>query len=122
MKVERYCCRSHMRDTIGRSTTEAANAKVISCSAHPGERDAAVTAAGALSGLLVEVRHKLASGRLHHLGLVRLGVVGMTPSVGYAPVAANHLGAHAMCDVVSPSCHAKPSSLSSHVIVGGKNR
>jgi len=96
----------HDRTVHNRSRTPKST--FLLCSAHPGERDAAVTAAGALGGLLVEVRHKLASGRLHHLRLVRLGVVGMTPSVGYAPVAANHLGGHTSL------------SLSSHVIVGGK--
>lgn len=74
---------------------------------HPRERDAAVAAAGALGGLLVVVRHKLAPGSLHHLGLVGKGVVGMAPSVGYAPVPANHLssavgqqifsGIHVLC-------------------------
>lgn len=58
---------------------------------HPGKGDAAVAAAGALGRLLVVVRHEHAPGRLDHLGLVGLGVVGMAPSVGYAPVPANHL-------------------------------
>lgn len=59
--------------------------------AHPGERDAAVAAAGPLGGLLVVVRHQLAAGRLHHLGLVGRRVVGMAPCVGNAPITANHL-------------------------------
>ena len=37
------------------------------------------------------VRHQHAAGRLDYLGLVGLGVVGMAPSVGNAPVPANHL-------------------------------
>lgn len=37
------------------------------------------------------MRHQPAAGRLDHLRLVRLGVEGMAPRVGYAPVPANHL-------------------------------
>ena len=58
---------------------------------HPGERNTAVAAARALGGLLVVVGYKLTARRLHHLGLVRQGVVGMAPRVRDTPVATHHL-------------------------------
>lgn len=60
-------------------------------SSYPGKVDPAVSAAGALGGLLVVVSHQPTTGGLHDLRLVGRRVVGMAPGVGNAPVAANHL-------------------------------